>query len=350
MPRHALPDNVDPVQQTATVENGRGLGHQRAAETRRGRRTHAQEPVAELRGTTPSPPGPRRIRRAAERSIENQTARPDLASIDSTVARSGSFPSAPGQAASVSPPGNDRRRPHRPRRRRTAGLLSVSAVVAVGALTVATSMPADALASVQGTKNAPLSRAISASEATLPSQSLVNDASSKPAFSRDTYSAGTVTTGKNRSYNNDSVGSQSNARIQWPFAPGSFIGSDFGPRAGCSIGCSTYHLGQDFTPGYGTPIKAVADGVVVQSSDYSGGFGVKIVIEHRVDGRTVRSLYAHMKRGSRQVQVGARVAAGQVIADVGNSGISTGPHLHLEILLDGTRNVDPLAWLSANAG
>jgi murein DD-endopeptidase MepM/ murein hydrolase activator NlpD len=135
--------------------------------------------------------------------------------------------------------------------------------------------------------------------------------------------------------------------VQWPFAVGVHIGSDFGPRPGCSIGCSTNHLGQDFNPGYGAVIQAVADGVVVESTDQGGAFGVKVVIAHIVDGKRVESLYAHMVPGSRLVQVGDPVSAGQNIGRTGNSGRSTGPHLHLEITEDG-RKVDPLEWLIAN--
>jgi murein DD-endopeptidase MepM/ murein hydrolase activator NlpD len=138
------------------------------------------------------------------------------------------------------------------------------------------------------------------------------------------------------------------APVQWPFALGVHVGSDFGPRPGCSIGCSTNHLGQDFNPGYGAVIQSVADGVVVESTDQGGAFGVKIVIAHTIDGRRVESLYAHMIPGSRLVRVGERIVAGQNIGRTGNSGRSTGPHLHLEITVDGTRKVNPLEWLAIN--
>jgi murein DD-endopeptidase MepM/ murein hydrolase activator NlpD len=140
-----------------------------------------------------------------------------------------------------------------------------------------------------------------------------------------------------------------NGTIQWPFAVGVHIGSGYGARPGCSIGCSTDHKGQDFNPGYGAPIQSIADGVVVESTDSGGAFGVKIVIEHVIDGEIVRSLYGHMINGSRTVQVGDPVTVGQVIGQTGNTGRSTGPHLHLEIMLNGTEQVDPVAWLYANA-
>jgi murein DD-endopeptidase MepM/ murein hydrolase activator NlpD len=140
-----------------------------------------------------------------------------------------------------------------------------------------------------------------------------------------------------------------NGTIQWPFAVGVHIGSGYGARPGCPIGCSTDHKGQDFNPGYGAPIQSIADGVVIESTDSGGAFGVKIVIEHVIDGQIVHSLYGHMINGSRTVQVGDPVTVGQVIGQTGNTGRSTGPHLHFEIMLNGTEHVDPLAWLYANA-
>ncbi|RWZ50961.1 M23 family metallopeptidase [Labedella phragmitis] len=140
-----------------------------------------------------------------------------------------------------------------------------------------------------------------------------------------------------------------NGTIQWPFAVGVHIGSGYGARPGCPIGCSTDHKGQDFNPGYGAPIQSIADGVVIESTDSGGAFGVKIVIEHVIDGQIVHSLYGHMINGSRTVEVGDPVTVGQVIGQTGNTGRSTGPHLHFEIMLNGTEHVDPLAWLYANA-
>lgn len=339
-----FPGNTRPIDQNDTIDR-KNSSAQTKLETRRERRTRMDANAVSMPVIETTLPGPRRLRRAAERSIcpgpvADLGFEPmDLTSSHLRVVRS--------QASQTISPLKQISR--RPTRRRGATLLSISAVLAVGMIIVATSMPADALASVQEANGPLRSETIPSSELAIQTQSLVNNASNEAPFSRDSYSAGITALEKRNSYVDDSVASQASGKIQWPFAPGAYIGSNFGPRAGCSIGCSTNHLGQDFTPGYGTPIRAVADGVVVQSSDYAGGFGVKIVIEHRINGRTVRSLYAHMKRGSRQVQIGTPVTAGQIIAQVGNSGISTGPHLHLEILLDGKRNVDPLGWLYANA-
>jgi murein DD-endopeptidase MepM/ murein hydrolase activator NlpD len=141
----------------------------------------------------------------------------------------------------------------------------------------------------------------------------------------------------------------SGAAIQWPVPSSSRVSGDYGPRIAPCAGCSTFHKGADLTPGLGTPITSIANGVVtaVSASD-SGGLGVHAVIEHVIDGRVVSSLYGHMIEGSLQLHVGQSVAVGQLVGNLGNTGQSTGAHLHFEILLDGTTPTDPLAWLVAH--
>lgn len=171
-----------------------------------------------------------------------------------------------------------------------------------------------------------------------PSQSLlVSGDAGVQSFERDTYSA--------------LMPPPPPPDVVWPFSASvgvaSTIGSGFGHRSSCPEGCSTNHMGQDFTPERGTPVLAVADGVVVESTDAGGGFGVKIVIRHRIDGAAVESVYGHMQPGSRLVGVGQTVHAGQQIGSVGSTGVSTGPHLHLEIHVWGTP-VDPLSWMRSH--
>lgn len=137
--------------------------------------------------------------------------------------------------------------------------------------------------------------------------------------------------------------------VQWPFPIGVPITSGFGPRTAPTEGASTNHLGVDFAPGAGVPIQIIADGVVreVVTSD-RGGCGVNVTIDHTIDGRPVSSKYCHMQTGSVRVAEGQRVNVADIVGKVGNTGISTGPHLHFEIRLNGTA-VDPVAWLKANA-
>lgn len=139
-----------------------------------------------------------------------------------------------------------------------------------------------------------------------------------------------------------------NASIQWPFAVGVPVGDRFGYR-NCA-GCSVNHGGTDFNPGNGSPIQAIADGVVRTVIDGEGSLGVHVIVDHEIDGQLVSSVYAHMQHGSAAVNEGDPVKVGQLLGLVGTTGMSTGPHLHFEIRLDGVTKVDSYLWLKANAG
>ncbi len=148
----------------------------------------------------------------------------------------------------------------------------------------------------------------------------------------------------NRSFSYSTSGS---GAVRWPFPVAVPISSGFGERAAPCRGCSSYHQGLDFNPGAGTPIFAIADGVVIRA-ERSGGFGQHAVIEHTVNGQRVTSAYAHMTGGSSPLVVGQEVRVGDFVGTVGSTGASTGAHLHLEIAIDGIA-IDPFAWLQANA-
>ncbi|WP_179150816.1 M23 family metallopeptidase [Leifsonia sp. NCR5] len=137
--------------------------------------------------------------------------------------------------------------------------------------------------------------------------------------------------------------------IQWPFPGDVSISDGFGSRSSPCSGCSSNHKGLDMTPGGGTPIAAIADGIVRSAEESDVGFGVNVIIDHRVNGERFASLYAHMQFGSLQVRTGQRIAAGQIIGRVGTTGASTGNHLHLEIWRDGETPTDPYAWLRSRA-
>jgi murein DD-endopeptidase MepM/ murein hydrolase activator NlpD len=101
------------------------------------------------------------------------------------------------------------------------------------------------------------------------------------------------------------------------------------------------HPAQDFAIPVGTPVKAMSSGVVILAG-WSGGYGYKVEIKYW-DGTV--SWYAH--NSSLKVKVGQTVSPGQVVSLSGNTGHSTGPHLHLEIHPGGgTGTVSPLSWLS----
>ncbi|MDS0200261.1 M23 family metallopeptidase [Microbacterium imperiale] len=109
------------------------------------------------------------------------------------------------------------------------------------------------------------------------------------------------------------------------------------------------HRGTDYMADRGTPIYSVADGTVVASSESGPGWGVYVKVAHNINGTNVTSLYAHMDWGTRAVQVGDTVSAGQLLGQVGDTGRAFGTHLHLEIVIDGTY-VNAESWLVANAG
>ena len=137
--------------------------------------------------------------------------------------------------------------------------------------------------------------------------------------------------------------------VRSPFPGPVRMSSGFGWRSAPCGACSSLHQGLDFTPGMGTPIGAVAAGKVRVSGTYFS-YGNAVIIDHVVDGRQVSTLYGHMIPGSSPLKVGDTVAAGQFIGLVGSSGVSTGAHLHLEVLMDGVTPIDPKAWLEARIG
>ena len=137
-------------------------------------------------------------------------------------------------------------------------------------------------------------------------------------------------------------------RIVFPLPEGTWVRtSPFGWRNDPITGERRFHAGSDFAAPDGTPIYAVADGVVVRANYTDAGGGI-IVIEHTVGGQRVASMYVHMWQHGIHVADGDTVTAGQHIGDVGSSGHSTGPHLHLQIHPGGA-GADPVdsdAWLT----
>lgn len=133
--------------------------------------------------------------------------------------------------------------------------------------------------------------------------------------------------------------------VRWPVSDLK-VSDGFGYRVSPCAGCSSNHMGTDFTPGSGAPVSAIAAGTVSVVAA-SGGYGTHVYIDHTINGQNVRSLYAHLQAGSAAVSVGQQVSAGTYLGAVGMTGSATGPHLHHEIVVSGV-NVDPYAWLSAN--
>ncbi|WP_312162318.1 M23 family metallopeptidase [Phenylobacterium sp.] len=113
--------------------------------------------------------------------------------------------------------------------------------------------------------------------------------------------------------------------------------SRFGMRRHPILGYNRMHQGIDFGAGSGTPVLAAGDGVVVEARRW-GGYGNWVRIRHSGGFETG---YAHLSRFGKGVKAGARISQGQVVAYVGSTGASTGPHLHYEIWQNGKR-VNPV--------
>jgi len=124
--------------------------------------------------------------------------------------------------------------------------------------------------------------------------------------------------------------------IIWPvIGP---IVSPFGMRIHPIYGKWMFHSGVDIDADTGTPVKAVAEGIVIYA-DWLGTYGIVVFIRH---GSNITTVYAHLKYFI--VEVNQYVKQGDIIGYVDNTGLSTGPHLHLEIRIDG-KAVDPTKWL-----
>ena len=114
---------------------------------------------------------------------------------------------------------------------------------------------------------------------------------------------------------------------------GARLSSSFGKRKHPILGFTKMHTGTDFAAPTGTPILASGDGLVVRAQ-WCGGGGNCVKIKHNSIYQTV---YAHMSKFGRGIKKGARVKQGQIIGYVGSTGLSTGPHLHYEVIENGRK-------------
>ena len=115
------------------------------------------------------------------------------------------------------------------------------------------------------------------------------------------------------------------------------MASGYGNRIDPIYGTVRYHAGMDFSAPIGTDIYATGDGTV-EAAGWESGYGNCVVIDH---GYGYKTRYAHMSKMT--VRRGERVVRGQVIGHVGNTGKSTGPHLHYEVIVKG-RTVNPVNY------
>lgn len=139
----------------------------------------------------------------------------------------------------------------------------------------------------------------------------------------------------NNGGNNNGGSTVGTGNLVWP-SYCTYITSRQGPRVHPITGKYKNHGGTDIGASYGSAIYAADSGKVVSSSDgWNGGWGNYVMIDH---GNGMQTLYAHMS--SRAVSVGQTVKRGQTIGYVGSTGMSTGPHLHFEMYVNGSR-IDP---------
>ena len=303
---------------------------------------HARAPIA-----APAPTSRREQRELERRPQPSGSAARRIRAIEKSQRKAARSLPRGARVAVVAPRAS---RQSRSSRARTIGsrLLSFGAMIFAGALAVGMSVPANAFNNGADSLILP-----QAADQTVqqPTQSMAADATvAASSAARDAY---TVTSWaemlrlqygtRNYSYE---MGDP-NGPIRWPFPYPVPISSGFGERSAPCRGCSSMHMGVDFTPGVGTPIYAVADGVVSAHLEDQWGFGNHVIITHQIDGQTVTSTYAHMQAGSSALVAGEAIEVGDFIGTVGMTGTATGNHLHLEIAIEGVQ-VDPFAWLQAH--
>jgi murein DD-endopeptidase MepM/ murein hydrolase activator NlpD len=129
-------------------------------------------------------------------------------------------------------------------------------------------------------------------------------------------------------------------KMIWPVPSSQRITSRFGVRNHPVLNYYRMHTGIDIAANQGANIIAANSGIV-RISGWEGGYGNTVMIDH---GGGISTLYAHCS--SLLVRVGQEVSAGQVIAKIGSTGISTGPHLHFEVRKNG-EPIDPMGYLGS---
>lgn len=149
--------------------------------------------------------------------------------------------------------------------------------------------------------------------------------------------------------------------IQWVVPGKTRVSSKYGPRTPPTKGASSYHKGIDISGNgqCGAAIVAVDSGVITYAQFNKGGFGNCVImkLDSKIDGKDVYTLCAHGQSIPEGIKVGTRVKRGQTVLILGNTGTSTGPHLHFQVMLgyhtgttsdQGVNTVDPLQFYDAS--
>ncbi|MEU9954523.1 peptidoglycan DD-metalloendopeptidase family protein [Streptomyces sp. NPDC050982] len=141
----------------------------------------------------------------------------------------------------------------------------------------------------------------------------------------------------------DRNGGQNASAVLTPPVGTLTVTSSFGSRTHPLTGVTKLHTGVDFGAPQGAQVSAARDGRIV-FADTTTAYGIRVVIDHgTIGGKRLQTTYSHLS--ALQVTTGRTVTAGSPVGLVGSTGLSTGPHLHFEVLLDG-QYTDPLPWLS----
>ena len=176
----------------------------------------------------------------------------------------------------------------------------------------------------------------------------VPDAATKARI-RAAYENPVVTCAPQQGASGDTTAFNTTPDVFKPMVAGTYtLSSPWGYRIHPVLGTSKMHAGQDMAAPAGTPIYAAAGGEVVEAGmvDSTG----TVTIKHVLDGKIWYTSYLHMYQDGIFVKKGQQVKAGQLIAAVGSTGYSTGPHLHFEVRIKNdtadASTVDPMKWLS----
>lgn len=165
---------------------------------------------------------------------------------------------------------------------------------------------------------------------------------------REAYQNAAKTCSSATGASGDTSAFSSKPQLFYPMLPGTYeISSEYGYRTHPTLGYRKLHAGQDMAAPVGTPIYAAAAGTVT-TAGMVDGTGT-ITIKHEIDGQVWYTSYLHMYEDGIYVKAGDTVTAGQMIAGVGNTGRSSGSHLHFEVRTkDDTADestVEPWGWL-----
>ncbi len=188
-------------------------------------------------------------------------------------------------------------------------------------------------------------------ESSDPQLSNVPDAATRARI-REAYLNAAKTCSSATGASGDTTAFSSKPQLFYPMLPGTYeISSEYGYRTHPTLGYRKLHAGQDMAAPVGTPIYAAAAGTVTTAGMVDGTGTV--TIKHEIDGQVWYTSYLHMYEDGIYVKAGDTVTAGQMIAGVGNTGRSSGAHLHFEVRTkDDTADestVEPWGWLKEHS-